>query len=53
MEDVTQKAKEFLERAKREYIEEGREFSNCCGAVIYKDTDICSNCEEHCEKEEE
>ncbi len=22
--------------------------SDCCGAVIYTDTDICSNCKEHC-----
>ena len=23
--------------------------SNCCGAIIYDDTDICSECKEHCE----
>lgn len=23
--------------------------SNCCGAMIYSDTDICSWCKEHCE----
>jgi hypothetical protein len=23
--------------------------SNCCGAMIYEDTDICSWCKEHCE----
>ena len=22
--------------------------SNCCGAGIYSDTDICSDCKEHC-----
>jgi hypothetical protein len=22
--------------------------SNCCGASIYSDTDICSDCKEHC-----
>ena len=22
--------------------------SDCCGAVIHEDTDICSNCKEHC-----
>lgn len=25
------------------------EFSNCCGAMIYEETDICSDCKEHCE----
>lgn len=24
--------------------------SNCCGALIYEDTDICSECLEHCDK---
>lgn len=23
--------------------------SNCCGAIIYDDTDICSECKEHCD----
>ena len=27
--------------------------SNCCGAPVYGDTDICSECHEHCEIEEE
>jgi DnaJ-class molecular chaperone len=22
--------------------------SNCCGAPVYDDTDICSECKEHC-----
>ena len=22
--------------------------SNCCGAKIYDDTDICQDCKEHC-----
>ena len=26
--------------------------SNCCGAMIYADTDICSWCKEHCDSEE-
>jgi len=25
--------------------------SNCCGALIYEDTDICSECLEHCDEE--
>lgn len=25
--------------------------SNCCGAYIYDDTDICSECLEHCDEE--
>ena len=27
--------------------------SNCCGSIIVDDTDICSNCLEHCEGYEE
>ena len=27
--------------------------SNCCGAPVYGDTDICTECGEHCEIEEE
>lgn len=27
--------------------------SNCCGAYIYDDTDICSACKEHCEEMED
>ena len=23
--------------------------SNCCTALIYEDTDICSRCKEHCD----
>jgi len=23
--------------------------SNCCGASIIENTDVCSNCKEHCE----
>lgn len=29
------------------------ELSDCCGAIIYDDTDICSDCKEHCEPEGE
>lgn len=28
-------------------FEEG--FSNCCGAKVYSDLGICSDCKEHCE----
>ena len=31
--------------------EEG--LSNCCGAGVYANTDICSDCKDHCEIEEE
>ncbi len=24
-------------------------WSNCCGALVYAETDICSDCKEHCE----
>lgn len=27
--------------------------SNCCGAPIYANTDICSECKEHCEEAKE
>ena len=27
--------------------------SNCCGAPLYEETDICTCCGEHCEIEEE
>ena len=23
--------------------------SNCCGASLYEETDVCSDCKEHCE----
>ena len=26
--------------------------SNCCGAPIYENTDICTECKEHCSEEE-
>jgi len=29
------------------------EYSNCCGASILENTDICSQCLEHCEAEQE
>ena len=28
-------------------------YSNCCGAKIYDETDICSKCKEHCDPQEE
>lgn len=30
------------------YNEQPMTLSECCGAEIYTDTDICSNCKEHC-----
>jgi hypothetical protein len=27
-----------------------RFISNCCSAPVYEDTDICSECGEHCER---
>ena len=27
--------------------------SDCCGAMVYDDTDICSDCKEHCEPMED
>lgn len=29
------------------------EFSNCCGAARWGETDICSDCKEHADFEEE
>jgi hypothetical protein len=26
--------------------------SDCCGSMIYEDTDICSACKEHCEPQD-
>jgi len=25
------------------------QLSECCGAIVYDDTDICSECLEHCD----
>jgi len=32
------------------YLDEQDDFivSNCCGALIYDESDICSKCKEHC-----
>jgi hypothetical protein len=27
---------------------EGYKLSNCCSSSIYENTDICSDCKEHC-----
>jgi len=35
------------------YIDDNYEVSNCCGATIYENTDICSDCKEHCDVQEE
>ena len=32
--------------------EEVEEVSDCCGADVYEDYDICSNCNDHCGREE-
>lgn len=33
----------------KKYLDDFDEnLSECCGAKIYEDTDICSNCKEHC-----
>jgi len=32
-----------------EWIEEQEKLSNCCSAKIIEETDICSECKEHCE----
>jgi|TARA_B100001094_G_C18167182_1_gene792850 hypothetical protein len=32
--------------------EELEEVSSCCGAEVYDDYDICSECNDHCGREE-
>ena len=32
--------------------DEVEEVSDCCGADVYEDYDICSNCNDHCGREE-
>jgi hypothetical protein len=29
------------------------QLSECCGAIVYDDTDICSECLEHCDSYDE
>ena len=35
-----------------EIINDSDRLSNCCGAPMYSDTDLCSECGEHCSPEE-
>ena len=28
-------------------------YSDCCGARIYENTDICSDCKEHCDSQDQ
>jgi hypothetical protein len=28
---------------------DGETLSNCCGAAVYTETDICTDCKEHCD----
>ena len=42
----------YLDRQlEKHYKEEeaSEEVSNCCGEPVYDETDICSDCEEHCD----
>ena len=43
-----------LENWRDEYPieDEVEEVSDCCGADVYDDYDICSNCNDHCGREE-
>lgn len=34
------------------YIYYGERTSHCCGASVYHDTDICTDCKNHCDIEE-
>ena len=38
--------------ALQKYMDEVK-VSNCCGASIIENTDLCSDCKEHCEVVEE
>jgi len=33
---------------KKAPVEDKEPLSDCCGAPIYEDTDICTQCKEHC-----
>ena len=40
---------EYRDRQLAKYLDEyDDQLSNCCDAMIYPDTDICSACKEHC-----
>ena len=43
---------EFRNQELNKYLDQeeadNTEVSNCCGAIIYDDSDICSDCKEHC-----
>jgi hypothetical protein len=45
---------EEVDNDKRFYkiLDEIEEVSDCCGADVYEDYDICSNCNDHCGREE-
>ncbi len=45
---------EEVDNDKRFYkiLDEIEEVSDCCGADVYDDYDICSNCNDHCGREE-
>lgn len=37
---------------KGKQLVEGETVSNCCGAPFYDDTDICTKCKEHADKQD-
>ena len=39
----------YLERQVEKYQRSHEVVSNCCGAEVYEETDICCKCQEHCE----
>ena len=45
---------EEVDNDKRFYkiLDEIEGVSDCCGADVYEDYDICSNCNDHCGREE-
>ena len=44
----------YLERQTEQYMTRGDQYlSNCCNAEIYEDSDICTECKEHCVTVEE
>ena len=41
----------YMDRKLNKYLdslEDNEEVSNCCGAELLEETDICSECNEHC-----
>ena len=48
------KETDYLNDREPDYSEyASNNYSECCGAMVYAETDICSDCQEHCDIEGE